>query len=295
MKHSGAFEAIAKVLSVPKSIWRFVMIRKTILLSLLFLVSILAFGCTNPHTPAGNEGFVFEDPRVFGKGGFRGVIKGPANYGVSLWRNRVLNIDMRPETYDENLKILARDDLNVTFRFHAVLSIKQDSVKDVVQKYGAEKWYARFIREPFRTYIRNSVQQYTSREIKANRDVIANNVRESLLQHIQATPFQLVSLVVGNIDYPDVVAQAVEKKLAAQQLLEEKAVQKEIAQKDAEIKIEEAKGIAQAQKIINATLTANYLQHEAIMAQQTMANSPNHTTVYIPVGANGMPIVYTPK
>ena len=64
---------------------------------------------------------------------------------------------------------------------------------------------------------------------------------------------------------------------------------------DAEIKIEEAKGIAQAQKIINETLTTNYLQHEAIKAQEKMAGSPNHTTVYIPVGANGMPVVYTPK
>jgi regulator of protease activity HflC (stomatin/prohibitin superfamily) len=104
-----------------------------------------------------------------------------------------------------------------------------------------------------------------------------------------------VSLVVGNIDYPEIVAQAVEAKLAAQQLLEEKATQKQIAQRDAEIRIEEAKGIAEAQRIINATLTANYLQHEAIQAQQKMSNSPNHTTVYIPVGTNGLPLVYTPK
>ena len=79
----------------------------------------------------------------------------------------------------------------------------------------------------------------------------------------------------------------------AQQLLDEKKVQKEIAKRDAEIRIEEAKGIAESQKIINETLTPNYLQHEAIQAQREMANSPNHTTVYIPVGSNGMPIVYT--
>ena len=64
-----------------------------------------------------------------------------------------------------------------------------------------------------------------------------------------------------------------------------------IARKEAEIRVEEAKGIAQAQKIINATLTPNYLQHEAINAQLKMAESPNHTTVYIPVGNNGIPIV----
>jgi len=153
----------------------------------------------------------------------------------------------------------------------------------------------RFVKEPFRTFIRASVQQYTNRDIKAKREVIANQIKSKLMEHIRGTPFQLVSLVVGNVDCPQVVSKAVEQKLAAQQLLEEKIVQKKIAQRDAEIKIEEAKGIAQAQKIINATLTANYLQHEAIMAQQKMANSPNHTTVYIPVGPNGMPLVYTPK
>ena len=57
--------------------------------------------------------------------------------------------------------------------------------------------------------------------------------------------------------------------------------------------LKKPKGIAQAQEIINTTLTENYLQHEAINAQRAMANSPNHTTVYIPVGSNGIPIVYT--
>lgn len=269
--------------------------RNSLLILVAFLIPFLSTGCTNPHTPAGNEGYVYEEPRIFGTGGFRGVIKGPGNFGASLWRNRVTNIDLRPLTYDEDLKILAKDDLNVAFRFHAVISIAPGSVKEVVQNYGGKNWYVRFVKEPFRTFIRASVQPYTSRDIKAKREVIANQIKSKLMEHIQGTPFQLVSLVVGNVDYPPAVSKAVEQKLAAQQLLEEKIVQKKIAQRDAEIKIEEAKGIAEAQRIINATLTANYLQHEAIMAQQKMANSPNHTTVYIPVGPNGMPMVYTPK
>jgi regulator of protease activity HflC (stomatin/prohibitin superfamily) len=252
-------------------------------------------GCTNPSTPPGHEGFVFEKPRVFGKGGFRGVIKGPGNYGVSLWRNQVINIDMRPNTYVEQFKILAKDDLNITFRFNAVVALKPNSVKAVVQEYGGGQWYKRFIKEPYRTFVRDSVQQYESREIKQNRDTIAEEVRKKMENYLKGSPFHLVSLVVGNIDYPNVVAKAVEKKLAAQQVLEEKKVQKDIARRDAEIRVEEAKGIAEAQKIINATLTSNYLQHEAIQAQRTMAGSPNHTTVYIPVGPNGIPIVYTPE
>ena len=201
---------------------------------IIFIIFFLAsvFGCTNPNTPAGHEGFVYEKPRIFGKGGFRGVTKGPGNYGVSLWRNEVINIDLRPNTYAEKFKILAKDDLNVSFRFHAIISLNPGSVKHVVQKYGGKNWYKRFVKEPFRTFVRNAVQQYDSRAIKEKRDIIANEVKSKMENHLKSSPFQLVSLVVGNIDYPDVVAKAVEEKLAAQQLLEEKKVQKEIAKSD---------------------------------------------------------------
>jgi hypothetical protein len=215
------------------------------------------------------------------------------SHGLSLWRNEVINIDVRPNTYSEAFKILAKDDLNISYNFNALISVAEGSVKDVVQKYGGENWYKRYVKEPFGTFVRNSVQRYDSRVVKEMREVIAEEVKTELQAHLKDSPFKLVSLVVGNIDYPDIVTKAVEQKLAAQQLLDEKKVQKEIAIRDAEIKIEEAKGIAESQKIINETLTSNYLQHEAIQAQREMANSPNHTTVYIPVGSNGIPIIYT--
>ena len=259
-----------------------------ILVALLFSNA----GCTNPHSPAGHEGYVFEDPRVFGEGGFRGAVQGPGNYGISAWRNRIVNIDMRPYTYTEEFSILVKDDLNVAFRVHAVMRVEQGKVQSVIEEFGGEHWYHRFIKEPFRTVVRQSVQEYASRELKAERDTIAKTIEGELSSYLEQTPFQVLRLAVGNIDYPPVVAEAVEKKLAAKQLLEEKATQREIAQRDAEIRIEEAKGIAEAQKIINATLTPNYLQHEAIQAQRTMANAPNRTTVYIPVGPNGLPLVH---
>ncbi len=140
-------------------------------------------------------------------------------------------------------------------------------------------------------YNSDAVQKYDSGDLKTNRENIALEVTEKLRGYLSVTPFNIANIVVGNINYPEIVANAVEKKLAAQQLLSEKETQKDIARKDAEIRVEEAKGIAEAQRIINATLTSNYLQHEAINAQLKMAESPNHTTVYIPVGTNGIPLV----
>lgn len=266
----------------------------------LFLVLIgfcliVTSGCTNPSTPAGHEGYVKENPRIWGKGGFRGAMKGPENYGVSLWRNEVENVDMRPQTYPETFKILTKDELNVSFRFQTIIKVKPGTIKTVVEEFAGKDFYKRYIKEPLRSMVRKNVQDLESREVKEKRKEISEAVLKELKAYLKETPFVVISGVVGNIDYPDVVTKAVEKKLAAKQLLDEKATQKEIAKKDAEIRIEEARGIAEAQKIINSTLTKNYLQHEAINAQLKMASSPNHTTVYIPSGANGIPIVETIK
>jgi uncharacterized iron-regulated membrane protein len=67
----------------------------------------------------------------------------------------------------------------------------------------------------------------------------------------------------------------------------------QVERQKAQIRVVDAEGIAKSQQIINATLTDRYLQHEAIQAQMSMANSPNHTTIYIPSGQNGIPLVKT--
>lgn len=63
----------------------------------------------------------------------------------------------------------------------------------------------------------------------------------------------------------------------------------QVQQQKAQIKIEEAKGIAEAQRLINNTLTPLYLQHEAIQAQETQSNK----IIYVPSGAQGIPQVLT--
>lgn len=266
-----------------------------LLLIPIALCLTLTTGCSNPSTPAGHEGYVKEDPRVWGKGGFKGALKGPANFGVSLWRNQVENVDFRPQTYAESFKILAKDELNISFRFQTIIKVKPGTIKTVVEEFAGSKFYPRYIKEPLRAMVRKNVQTLESRQVKEKRPDIAEAVMAELRVYLKDTPFIPVSGVVGNIDYPKVVTEAVEKKLAAKQLLDEKETQREIAKKDAEIRIEEARGIAEAQRIINSTLTRNYLQHEAINAQLKMASSPNHTTVYIPSGENGIPIIETIK
>ncbi len=86
------------------------------------------------------------------------------------------------------------------------------------------------------------------------------------------------------------MADAVSRKLAATQELERKDTEIEIERKERTKREVQAAGIASAMQIIRGQLSALYVQHEAIEAQKLMVNSPNHTTVYIPVGPMGVPL-----
>lgn len=66
-----------------------------------------------------------------------------------------------------------------------------------------------------------------------------------------------------------------------------------IARQQADIRYVNSTGIRRAQDEIQKTLTPLYVQWEAIQAQLAMANSQNHTIIYIPSGSNGVPLVST--
>jgi len=121
--------------------------------------------------------------------------------------------------------------LNISFRFQTIIKIKPGTIKTVVEGFGGEDFYRRYIKEPLRSMVRKSVQELASRQVKEKRKTIADTVNTELQAYLEGTPFVVVANAVGNIDYPKVVTEAVEKKLAAQQLLEEKETQKEIAKK----------------------------------------------------------------
>lgn len=65
-----------------------------------------------------------------------------------------------------------------------------------------------------------------------------------------------------------------------------------VAQQQAQIRFENAKGIREAQDEIAKTLTPLYVQFEMTEALKEIAKSgKNSSVVYIPSGANGVPLV----
>jgi len=69
-----------------------------------------------------------------------------------------------------------------------------------------------------------------------------------------------------------------------------------IAKQGAQIRLQDAIGIRKAQDEISRTLTPLYVQFEMVDALKTIATSgSNNSVVYIPVGANGIPLISNAK
>ena len=289
--------------------------RTSLLLAGLFLVlpcagMIWLLGSRNPYTPAGYVGYLTRGA-VFGKSIFYGTQRGPTSAG-RRWLLDVTNVSITPYTYTEGFTgdeaVLSKDNLKIAFAVHTVWRVDEARVPLFMERYsttvsdgGHEKEpdaivkvaYGNFIREPLRTFARDEVQQRNGLEVKDALIAIGDNVLTRIRTYAADSPFTITSVVVGNVQYPAEVADAVSRKLAATQELQRKDTEIEIERKERTKREVQAQGIANAMQIIRGQLSSMYIQHEAIEAQKAMVNSPNHTVVYIPVGPMGVPITGT--
>ena len=281
------------------------------LLAALFGAAIIwVMGARNPYTPAGYVGYLTKGA-VLGQSRFYGVQMGPTSAGRT-WLLDVTNVSITPYTYTENFTgeeaVLSRDNLKIAFRVHTVWRVDDTKIPLFMERFSTtiardshdrepdsivQVAYANFVREPLKTYARDEVQRRDGLEVKDALITIGDAVLNRIRQYADGSPFAITSVVVGNVQYPEEVANAVSRKLAATQELQRKDTEIEIERKERTKREVQAQGIANAMQIIRGQLSPMYIQHEAIEAQKQMVNSPNHTVVYIPVGPMGVPLTGT--
>jgi regulator of protease activity HflC (stomatin/prohibitin superfamily) len=280
-------------------------------LAIGFAALVWLIGSSNPFTPAGYVGYLTKGA-VFGRSTFYGVQRGPTSPG-RRWLLDVTNVSVTPYTYTEDFTkdeaVLSRDNLKISFRVHTVWRVDDRQVPLFMERFSTtvrqqqehdrtpdsivQVAYSNFVREPLRTFARDEVQRRNGLEVKDALIPIGDAVLTRIRAYAAGSPFLITSVVVGNVQYPAEVADAVSKKLAATQDLQRKDTEIDIERKERTKREVQAQGIANAMQIIRGQLSSMYIQHEAIEAQRLMVGSPNHTVVYIPVGPMGVPITAT--
>jgi len=153
----------------------------------------------------------------------------------------------------------------------------------------AKESYDQFIREPFRTITRSVVAQYNGLDVNESLPVISREIETQVKALLEKTPFEVMSVVMGNSSPPQAVIVAISAKVALNQTLEMKAVEEQIAEKN--IAIERKNGEAagarfaaqakeQAKAISELTAVLEPLYIEFLQAE----NIKGAERVYLPIG-----------
>ncbi len=202
--------------------------------------------------------------------------------------------DLTPKAADN----LSLQDLDVSVFYRA----SQDRISELMVKYAGSAVrgddgaylpaWGLVVREA-RSTIYEKVSEIDSLQLHKQREILQTSVQTTLqsrLDRSDPNDFQITRVVVRALNTDPSIEAAIREAVEAEKRLEAKQVQVEIAKKDAEIEIERAKGIAEANRIINSSLTAEYLQHEVNTALREFADNSG-SVVVIPANMQGFDLI----
>lgn len=200
-------------------------------------------------------------------------------------------MNVKTEELTENMPVPSEEGLTIHLDVSILYRLDPDKASDIYQTVGMN--YRQVVIVPqFRSACRDATVGYEAKALYTlSREAISGKIFGELQKMLAERGVILEKVLLRSIQLPQTVAQAIELKLKFEQESEQMKFILQKEKQEAERRVIEAEGIAKAQEIINKTLTPAYLQLEAIQAQKKMAESPNHTTVYIPSGDNGIPLI----
>ena len=145
-----------------------------------------------------------------------------------------------------------------------------------------------------RNRIYEEVAKVDSLVMHTRREELAGEIQKNMQSELDRTDpgvFKITRVVVRSVVTDPSIEESIRAAVANQKKLEAMAVQTEIAKKEADIRVTEAHGIAESNRIISGSLTREYLQHEANQALLKFAEKGNTNTVVVPANMSISPLI----
>jgi len=226
------------------------------------------------------------------------------------WRapwNDVYVYDIRWQSFTENIDALSADDLQVLIKAAIILRPIPQEVYFLAHEVGTD-FYPRIVKPEFMAAVRSVVSGYSMVTVPERSSEIASKVQAVVVEKLKGRHLEIQSVALADVDFPQLVLNAIEQKQAKEQQKEQKEFELTIASKDAEIARTRAKGEgdsiriraegeaeglriraigqAKAQETIAKTLTPSYLRFK-------LYDSQNSKVVLLPDQLN-VPILINP-
>jgi len=190
----------------------------------------------------------------------------------------------------EEIEAQTSEQLNVNLEIAILFSIDADIATDLYQRIGTEQQIkSQIVLNAVRNGVRDAVATKSINEIfSPDRREVANDMKQEI-QAKAGDRIQVIEVFVRDVQAPLLVREAIEEKLQREQQVAAERFQTEIIQERALQKMEEAKGIAEAQLIITEGLTPEYLTFFYI---EQLTAMPEGSVIYVPT-EGGVPLLRT--
>ncbi len=209
---------------------------------------------------------------------------------VAPW-NKVIVYEVRQQELFEKMKVLSSNGLDILLETSTWYMPKAEDLGKLHQKIG-QNYLERVIKPTLRSAARSVVGRYTPEQLYASkRDVIQTEIYEEAKKILEGEYILLKEVLVRDVTLPPTIKDAIERKLKQEQESLEYEFRLITATKEAERQIIEAKGKANSNRILSASLTDKILRDKGIEATLSLANSPNAKVIVIGSGKDGMPII----
>ncbi len=203
--------------------------------------------------------------------------------------------DLTPKAADN----LSLRDMDVTVFYKAA----SGQIADLYVKYANAHHYDnesdsyfpayRLVYREARRAAYETVAEIDSLTMHKKREQIADSIETRLQETLDGNDpgvFEVTRVVIRSVLTDPSIEESIRETVANQKRLEAKQVMVEIERKNAEIEAIRAQGIANANNIINKTLTTEYLQHELNLTLQKFAETGANTIV-VPANMHGFNMI----
>ena len=204
--------------------------------------------------------------------------------------NKIYLYDVRMKDNLENLSILTADQLNIATDLSIRYRPLPEEVGQLHQNVGPN-YYQVLISPTLRNVAREVIASYASIDAYTKRQEIQKKIFDSVTEKLNGKNILVEQVMLRNMDFPKMVTDAIERKLAMKQEAEKMKYVLEKEGLEAERKRVEAQGIADFQKIVSQGINENLLRWKGIEATINLAESGNAKVVVIGSNKDGLPLI----
>ena len=237
--------------------------------------------------PPGHKGVLF---KRLGEGVVVDKVYDEGFKVVAPW-NTLEKYDVRYTDETANMDVLSKNGLSIkvelSYRFNPLPSKVGFLHKEVGKNYAQG-----IIKPEIRSATREVIGKYLPEELySTKREAIQDEIYQMTRDALIPKHLNLDAVLIRSVELPATLKNAIEQKLQEEQLSFQYEFKLDRERKEAERKIIEAQAKADANKILNASLTDKILQDKGIEATLELAQSPNSKVVIVGSGDGGLPLI----